>query len=149
MPSKNPSEASPISIFFHGTTSSRAKVITENGFEGPVFFTPDFEHATEYAMIGGEESLQQREEAFFRDNGEWPRELYDTDEMWFKLYPENETPVVIEVHLSKELLLKGVPDPHGGPKGNLMFIDGVAANAITEIHAINMPTKVERAKLGW
>jgi hypothetical protein len=126
-------------ILYHGTASGRAGAVAANGFRAPFFLSPHFDDAAQYAMMGGEQDLQDREEAFHAEHGEWPRDLYDTCEMWQILYPEGEFPVVLEVRLPAALLAEGVPDPHGGPAGNLRFARAVSGEFVVGAQTVEWP----------
>ncbi len=101
-------------LLYHGTTSSRAEAILREGFHLPAYFAPDVEGAAHYASCGGEWDLQAREEAFHAGNGEWPRDLYDLNEMHRMLYPAGDTPVVVVVEVPDPATLRADSGAGGG-----------------------------------
>ena len=103
-------------LLYHGTTSARAAAILRDGFALPACFAPDLEGAAHYAACGGEWDLQDREERYHAETGEWPRDVLDPFEMYRSLYPEGERPVVIAVELEPGDMAAFAPDS-GAPGG--------------------------------
>lgn len=87
-----------MSVYYHGTTLSNLKEIIVNGFFEQSYFTTSIDDAVEYAVMGGESSLQCREEDYENEHGITAREDFlDMWDMYHELFPDNEQPVVIEV----------------------------------------------------
>jgi hypothetical protein len=120
-------------VLYHGTASGRVDAIRLDGLKPPMYLTPDLDAATDYAFMGGEQDLQDREEAYFEEHGEWPRELYDVEEMWQRLYPPGETPVVLEFYVPRPLLAAAVPDS-GGPIGTVQLNHELPKTCLVAVH---------------
>lgn len=85
---------------YHGTTLSNLQKIVKDGFFKKTYFTTSIDDATEYAAMGGEWSLQLREESYEVEFGVSAREQYlDMWDMYRELFPSDDTPVVIEIEL--------------------------------------------------
>jgi len=118
--------------FFHGTTSAKATSIIENGFNEMSYFTTSLEDASEYALMGGEQDLQDRGEAW--ENGNAPRERFgcDLSDMYKELYPKGEHPIVFSVVIPDELLKESVKD--SGGEGAVCFSKIIDSEIIRDIH---------------
>lgn len=119
--------------FLHGTTSAKAAIILTDGFLPGTCFTTSVDDAVFYAATGGEADLQRREEEWEEDNGYPPREDYgsDTMSMMEDLYPVGQTPMIIEVYLSEEILLTGEEDT--GAEGALRFAQHLHPDIVRRI----------------
>lgn len=85
---------------YHGTTLSNLQQIVKDGFLKKTYFTTSIDDAEEYAAMGGEWSLQLREERYEDDLGVSAREQYlDMWDMYRELFPVGETPVVIGINV--------------------------------------------------
>jgi len=128
--------------FFHGTTSSKATSIIENGFNEMSYFTTSFEDASEYALMGGEQDLQDREETWESENGISPREHFgcDISDMYKELYPQDEQPIVFSVEIPDELLKESVKD--SGADGAVCFSKIIDSEIIHGIHYPSFEYKV-------
>lgn len=93
-------------IYYHGTSSGNLESIKKLGFQSGTYFTKSTVDAEYYAATGGEWSLQQREESFEEEYGINPREEWDAWEMYEKLYPKGEKPVILKVVIPNDILEK-------------------------------------------
>ncbi len=97
-------------LYYHGTTSSRASAILAEGFRLPAYLAPDPDDASHYAACGGEWDLQDREEAYHRTHGEWPRDAFDFWEMARRLYPQGDAPVLVVVDVPGDVAVACLGD---------------------------------------
>jgi len=124
-------------VLYHGTTSKKAEQIKREGFDAGSYFTPNLDDASEYAAMGGEWDLQEREEEWEKTHGYPPREEYGSDlwDMYKDLYPKNQHPVVIEINLPLSIYKQGKPDS-GAEKG-ITFTQKIHQTFIKKIHEVD------------
>lgn len=118
---------------YHGTSSSKAELIRQDGFLPVSYFTPSVDDALYYAATGGEADLQHREEAWEEQNGYPPREDYGPD-LWLMfehLYPKGDNPVIVIVEMNEERLAAGRPD--NGAEGGVVFDAAISTDVIVGI----------------
>ena len=128
-------------LLYHGTTSAKADAIKACGFLHGSYFTTLLAEAEYYAATGGEDSLQLREEAYEEATGLNAREEYAPDfwDMFRKLYPAGETPVVLVLQgIPASIMSKGRPD--AGAVGGLVFDCAVPACYVENSLAVIWPT---------
>ena len=121
-------------IMFHGTSSAKAESIAREGFRPLSYFTASIEDARYYAATGGEWDLQAREEAFEAEHGERPRDVFDPWEMFRKLYPADQSPVVLMVEMTDEMLVASRLD--AGADGGRVFDVGLPAAIIRSVEIV-------------
>jgi hypothetical protein len=118
---------------YHGTSSTKAERIRQEGFLPGYCFTPNIDDAVYYAATGGEDDLQRREEEWEAVNGYPPREDYGPElwSMFEHLYPQNDRPVVIVVEIDGALMNRGEPDP--GAEQGIRFNGDISAGTIADV----------------
>jgi len=119
--------------FYHGTSSCLLETIKEDGFSSPSYFVKDFDVASEYAAMGGEWDLQDREEKYEEKYGTPPREIFDVWEMYEKLYPVGCYPIVIEVLIPNNVMQFADAGGHGSEAISLNNCSGVKINSIHKV----------------
>lgn len=119
----------------HGTASGNVESILRDGFEPPSYFTTILEDAEYYAGTGGEADLQRREEAFENSTGLVARDEYDSWEMYERLYPAGQYPVVISLEIPDHLAEK--------LKADAGSMDGFSANFPIPIDCILSVSRVQ------
>lgn len=125
--------------FLHGTSSDSVEIIKRQGFKPPVYLTTDIDDAEYYAATGGEESLQEREEQYKKNTGKDARKHFYPDmwDMYQTLYPTGTYPVVIELDLPDEMVIRLKPD--SGAVGGMVSDFVIRAEAIVGIHPVSWP----------
>lgn len=121
-------------ILYHGTSSGNLNRI----FKTPtkLFLTSDENVAIYYSAKGGEDYFLRKEMEFENEYGVTPDEYFNTEEngelkMFKSLYPENETPVVIEFKIPKDKI--NDIDSFMGYKGNELLVKPVYISKVINI----------------